>query len=175
MSRLRALVEDTLYGRRMDSIGCFATNTAAVDLFNSPPEVLSTIEEIIREVVVPRMQGYPLRDTFLESKLGVRIIQHEPAEFVGLLDLLGAYLAIGQHHSPAHVVEFLVSLPANVLRRALAAVEVAFGEADDDKVPPDAGVFQFLDNMTRVGDDEGRQTAARILSSLQEGSPAQTQ
>jgi hypothetical protein len=175
MSRLRTLVEDALYGRQMESIGCFATNRAAEELYDSSPEILPVIEEVIRGIVIPRMHSYPLQDSCLEDKLGIQMTREAPPEFVGLLDLIGAYIAISLQHCPAQTLEFLKSLPTNLLRLALTAIELTFGhsDSDDDRFAPSTGILELLENLAHVHDDGIHRAVAGILSSFRGDSDAQ--
>jgi hypothetical protein len=107
--RCETLIDETLSCSRMSPIvpdGCLVVNAAGKELQQCGVEGLSAIEQTIRNRVSRDSEGCADHN---------ELLQKHP----GLLNLWGAYFAIGEAEHTARMVQFLRSLDGPVLATAL--------------------------------------------------------
>lgn len=156
---LRELAIDTLYGR---SIGprtsCLRSNLAGIQLANSGAHALSIIEDIIRTVVHPA--------------LNERARHNTATGFLGLSDLIGAYLVIGVRSNERRVFEFLRSQSKDILLQAVGCSSTFFFKTAagyNFGVSPNKDLLGFLSNMEKHSDMEVADLALKVREELIRG------
>lgn len=150
MQELRALVEEVLFGRRMERVGCFASNAAARDLRAAPENALAVIEQVLREMVFPEIVGYPRANRETERMLGISILEKYPSRFIGLLDVMDAYLLIGVRGNSIRLVAFLETLPENLILPVLNAISNTASPGDaEEALPLTTSIKEWLISLRR--------------------------
>lgn len=136
---------------------CFPRNLAGEQLFKQSAAVLPHIENVLLEIVAPR---------FADA---------DAPTFLGLSDLLGAYLVIGSRCDIARAVQFLRTMPPALQADTCAFVPVFFRnvkvepqerEVNNLKVLPDEQLISFIKEASRSENHLLREKAKRAISFL---------
>jgi hypothetical protein len=154
---IEELVLDTLYFRRTNpDASCLQTNVAGQELEQHSVEALPVIENILANIVGPRISESEVNETF-----------H------GLSGLLGAYIIIGSRSDVTRTIHFLSTLPTPLQAKAVALVPMRFRKAkfrpqekgtNQLKEPPSEQLLSFVKESTLSHDKTLQDNAAWALS-----------
>ncbi|HTU24232.1 MAG TPA: hypothetical protein VMF30_02470 [Pirellulales bacterium] len=174
---LKHLAEETLYGSRMHHDGsCFTWNLAGQELREAPPAVLPVIESLIIQQIVPALDLPQDADHADRQQRLLQILGPKYAEslgdatndrFPGLTEFFAAYWTVGSRAGAAErTIGFVRGLPPRLVRQAIAAVNVAFGNpATRDQIPAELGAF--LSDVATSGAEPLQTFAEKCLELLQ--------
>ena len=178
--RLRELVEDTLYQRRMHSNGtCFTYSIAAFELRRESSQALPAVERIVIDVVAPvfdstdaderALKHRALLAPFIPARFASHIGDDAARGFRGLKDLFGAYLQIGCRTDPMRVFAFVDTLSDRLRSKAIGAAAVYFGTQNSPnsiRIPPTKDLFDFLERSTESESELVHTAAISVLQHL---------
>lgn len=136
------LVHDALYARSMKYVGCFAFNKSSERVLEIGSPILSTLERVLSDEVMP--------DCPLDPKDQVQ-------KYPGMGNLLVDYFRIARDGQMERAAEFLSSLRGPVLIEAIRAISIVW----DHTIP---GPFlPTIETAARTGSPEEREVASWSL------------
>jgi hypothetical protein len=150
---LEKLVTDALYFRQKIPNTCLQTNLAARELQEQSGEVLPVIEEVLVNVVVPQASSVAKRTD----------------RFMGLKNLIAAYMVLGSKHDAVRAVTFLRTLPLALQAVAVALIPLYFRKevcppkaktGNDLKPRPDKQLLAFMEESEKSQATRLRECAA---------------
>jgi hypothetical protein len=147
------LVQDALNARRMEKDARIVSNADGDELAECNAAALPVIEHVIEAEIVPQ-----LKDT-----------DPHRLEFVGLGDVLGAYIIIGLRYDESRVLNYLRKSPDRLKAKMLGAIPGHFykpyGEFNFG-VAPTAGLLDFIRDQQYSNDENIRNEAVDVLELL---------
>ncbi len=163
---MKQLALDALYYRSLgEQDSCLVRNADAEMLAKCLPEAISVIEEVLMEEVLPVY--IPPEEVEL---FGVRVLQTPPGapEFLGLTNLLGAYLLLGSREGEDPTIPFLRRMSKPMLLEVISAICAYFRKSDRgggyvNEIAPGDALKEFLKTLSRDEREDVRKMAMRTL------------
>ncbi len=157
-TQYRGLIEETLNFSRMSPVipeSCMVSNAAAKDLKKCGVDALQEIEDTIR------------MDICRDSK---SLADHHAllGKHIGLINLWGAYFAIGESREMARMVQFLRSLDAPVLATAILAMKSTWLEKSPNATLPKP-FLDFVRDVAKTRNGSVAEVAKYLLQDQMSG------
>jgi hypothetical protein len=154
---LEKLPVDAIYHRRMIPNTCLQRNLAAQELKEESAEALPVIERLLQREVLPKISD----------------VARHVDRFLGLKNLLGAYMVIASRHDVVRGIEFLHSLPLVLQAIAVGLIPLYFRKeecrpierlSNDTKPMPHERLLSLIKDAARSHDPDLRKNAAWSVS-----------
>ncbi len=150
---LKKLIEDTLYGRKLEGDRCFFVNAAGLELEEQNESALVLIEEILAEQVAPVSHNCTNHNELLEY-------------FDGLLYLFMSYYIISKRTNSKKILTLLSSLSGPLLICAFIALDTTFCDRarhkpSIGKIPKD--VLDYIDKLKETLNEHDKETANFVI------------
>lgn len=148
------LIEDTLYGRRLKGYdwSCLSTNEAGQELIRCTSNICDHLERALLRI------DYSLK----ARSSNIR-------KFIGLEDVMGAYLINAARYNPSRAIQFIQTLSPLLIKEFISDIPLFFWKKNDSyvfgvSIPPE--YIEFVERSIQSENNEIAATAQRALEKL---------